>query len=170
MPVDGPPRCTLMMVAGISAKYASPMNSVISDTPGPDVAVNARAPFQPAPTTMPMDAISSSACTMAYLFCPVALSTRYLPQYFWNASASDDDGVIGYHAHTVAPPYTQPSAAAALPSMKMRLPTASRRSTLSASTSSSTSLPWCRPIMKASRLGWISFALPLYCSPRSVAL
>ena len=28
------------------------MNSVISDTPGPDVVVNARAPFQPAPTTM----------------------------------------------------------------------------------------------------------------------
>ena len=27
---------------------------------------------------------------------------------YLNASASDDDGVIGYHAHTVAPPYTQP--------------------------------------------------------------
>ena len=41
MPVEGPPRCTLMMVTGISAKYARPMNSVISDTPGPEVAVNA---------------------------------------------------------------------------------------------------------------------------------
>jgi hypothetical protein len=30
------------------------MNSVISDTPGPEVAVKARAPFQPAPITMPM--------------------------------------------------------------------------------------------------------------------
>ena len=44
-----------------------------------------------------------------------------------NASASDDDGVIGYHAATVAPPYTQPSAAALLPSMKMRSPTALAR-------------------------------------------
>ena len=49
------------------------MNSVISETPGPEVAVNARAPFQPAPTTMPIDAISSSACTIAYLLRPVAL-------------------------------------------------------------------------------------------------
>src|SRR5438132_481039 len=109
MPVDGPPRCTLMMVAGISAKYARPMNSVISETPGPEVQVNARAPFQPAPVTMPIDAISSSACTIANLFLPLDLSTRSLAQYFWKASAHDELGVIGYHAHTVAPPYTQPS-------------------------------------------------------------
>src|SRR6185437_6695693 len=104
MPVDGPPRCTSTSVTGISAKYASPMNSFISEMPGPDVAVNARAPFQPAPVTMPMEAISSSACTIAYLCLPVCWSTRNLAQYFWNASANDDDGVIGYHAHTVAPP------------------------------------------------------------------
>ena len=54
------------------------MNSVISETPGPDVHVNARAPFQPAPVTMPIDAISSSACTIANLFLPLALSTRSL--------------------------------------------------------------------------------------------
>ena len=54
------------------------MNSVISETPGPDVAVNARAPFQPAPTTMPIEAISSSAWTIANLLVPVALSTRSL--------------------------------------------------------------------------------------------
>ena len=48
-------------------------------------------------------------------------------QYGWKASASDDDGVIGYQAHTVAPPYTQPSAAAALPSMKIWSPTLSAR-------------------------------------------
>ena len=36
-----------------------------ADTPGPEVAVKARAPFQPAPVTMPIEAISSSACTMA---------------------------------------------------------------------------------------------------------
>ena len=82
MPVDGPPRWTSMMTAGISAKYASPMNSLISEIPGPEVAVNERAPFQPAPITMPIEASSSSACTMANLLVPVALSTRYLLQYF----------------------------------------------------------------------------------------
>src|SRR3954470_17873042 len=102
MPVDGPPRCTLTITAGISAKYARPMNSVISEIPGPDVAVNARAPFQLAPMTMPIEANSSSACTIANLFWPVAGSTRCFWQYLMNASASDDDGVIGYHAQTVA--------------------------------------------------------------------
>ena len=43
------------------------MNSLISEMPGPEVAVKARAPFQPAPITMPMAASSSSACTMATL-------------------------------------------------------------------------------------------------------
>src|SRR5882757_3376200 len=104
MPVDGPPRCTSMIVTGISAKYASPMNSVISETPGPDVAVNARAPFHPAPTTMPMEANSSSACTIANLFLPVSASTRNFWHHLVNPSASEDDGVIGYHAQTVAPP------------------------------------------------------------------
>ena len=79
------------------------MNSFINDTPGPDVVVNARAPFQPAPVTMPIEAISSSAWMIAYLALPSA-STRYFWQYFVNASASDDDGVIGYQAQTVAPP------------------------------------------------------------------
>ncbi len=41
------------------------MNSDISEMPGPDVAVIERAPAQPAPSTMPMDASSSSACTTA---------------------------------------------------------------------------------------------------------
>ena len=53
---------------------------------------------------MPIEASSSSACTIANLFLPVAWSTRSFVQYFWNASASDDDGVIGYQAQTVAPP------------------------------------------------------------------
>src|SRR6201995_961657 len=110
IPVDGPPRCTSMIVIGISAKYARPMNSFISEMPGPDVVVNARGPFQPAPTTMPAEAISSSACTIANLFSPVSASTRYFMQYFCTASASDDDGVIGYHAQTVAPSYTHPNA------------------------------------------------------------
>src|SRR6476660_6790284 len=107
------------MVAGISAKYAGPMTSLISEIPGPLVAVKARAPFQPAPVTIPIDASSSSAWMIANLFLPVSLSTRRRMQYRLKASARDDEGVIGYHAHTVAPPYTQPSAAAALPSMKI---------------------------------------------------
>ena len=82
IPVDGLPRWISNSTAGISAKYASPMNSCISDIPGPDVAVKARAPFHAAPITMPIDASSSSACTIAYLFRPVALSTRYLRQCF----------------------------------------------------------------------------------------
>ena len=55
----------------------SPVNSPISDTPGPDVDVIARAPTQLAPMTIPMAAISSSACTMANVALPVSLSMRY---------------------------------------------------------------------------------------------
>ena len=66
--------------------------------------MKARAPFQPAPITMPMAAISSSACTMANLFCLVTGSTRNFLQCAVKASASEVDGVIGYQAHTVAPP------------------------------------------------------------------
>src|SRR6195952_3157801 len=108
MPVEGPARCTFMITAGISAKYDRPMNSCISEMPGPEVAVKARAPFQEAPITMPIDESSSSACTMANLFLPDSLSTRKREQYFWKPSASDEDGVIGYQAQTVAPPYTAP--------------------------------------------------------------
>ena len=35
---------------------------------------------------------------------PVAGSIRYLSQYFWKASGTEDEGVIGYQAATVAPP------------------------------------------------------------------
>ena len=66
--------------------------------------MKARAPFQPAPITMPIEASSSSACTMAYLALPVSLSWRRRLQCDWNASASEEEGVIGYHAQTVAPP------------------------------------------------------------------
>src|SRR6202008_3856433 len=99
--------------------------------PGPEVAVKARAPFQAAPITMPIEASSSSACTIATLFFLVTESTRSRLQWLVKASASEDDGVIGYQAHTVAPPYTAPSAAALLPSMKMRSPTALARLSLS---------------------------------------
>ena len=38
---------------------------------------------------------------------------------------SDVDGVIGYHAPTVAPAYTAPNPAAVLPSMRIESPVAS---------------------------------------------
>src|SRR3546814_13027880 len=101
------------------------MNSFISEMPGPDVEVNARAPFQPAPTTMPIEAISSSAWITAKRLPPVPGSTRSFWQSFWNAPASDDDGVIGYQAQTGAPPYPQHSPAAALPSHTIPPPTES---------------------------------------------
>src|SRR5215813_12931105 len=104
MPVEGPARCTFMITAGISAKYERPMNSVIREIPGPEVAVKARAPFHDAPTTMPIEASSSSPCTMAYFALPVLGSCRSFLQWAVKASATDDDGVIGYQAQTVAPP------------------------------------------------------------------
>src|ERR671931_250273 len=104
MPVDGPARCTSNITAGISAKYARPRNSCISEMPGPEVAVNARAPFQAAPMTMPIDANSSSACTMANLLFLLAGAARTRRQWRVNPSAREDDGVIGYQPHTLAPP------------------------------------------------------------------
>ena len=47
-----------------------------------------------APIAIPTDASSSSPCTMANLFLPDSLSTRSLEQYFWNASASEDEGEL----------------------------------------------------------------------------
>jgi hypothetical protein len=72
--------------------------------PGPEVAVKARAPFQEAPMTMPMEESSSSAWTMAKLCAPVCGSTRKRVQYFWKPSTSEVEGVMGYQAATVAPP------------------------------------------------------------------
>src|SRR5574339_1176976 len=105
----------------------------MSEMPGPEVAVKARAPFQPAPITMPIEASSSSAWMIAYLACLVSGSMRSFAQWRVKASASEDDGVIGYHAQTVAPPYTAPSAAALLPSTKILLPTLLARCTRSPS-------------------------------------
>src|SRR5215212_4848124 len=99
------------------------MNSVMSEMPGPEVAVNDRAPFQPAPIAIPIDASSSSPWMIANLFFPVAGSTRSFWQCFMNASARDEDGVIGYQAQIDAPPYTAPRAAALLPSTNILLPT-----------------------------------------------
>src|ERR1700734_3164497 len=96
MPVEGPARCTFMITAGISAKYESPMNSVISEMPGPDVAVKARAPFHDAPITMPIEASSSSPWTMADFALPVVGSWRSLLQWLAKAAATGVSGVVGY--------------------------------------------------------------------------
>src|SRR5262245_12642950 len=87
--------------------------------PGPDVEVIARAPAQLAPTTMPREAISSSAWTIANVALPVVLSMRYFRMYEMRASGSEDEGVIGYHATTVTPANMHPMAAAELPSTRI---------------------------------------------------
>ena len=53
----------------------------MSEIPGPDVAVIERAPAQPAPSAIPIDASSSSACTTAKVAFPVSLSIRYFFRY-----------------------------------------------------------------------------------------
>ena len=76
-----------------------------------------------------MAASSSSAWMKAKLARPVSGSTRSLSAKLLKASISEVDGVIGYHAATVAPAYTQPSAAAVLPSIMMWPPVLSILST-----------------------------------------
>ena len=56
---------------GFRRNRRGPRNSCISEMPGPEVAVKARAPFQPAPITMPIEASSSSAWTIAKRALPV---------------------------------------------------------------------------------------------------
>ena len=75
----------------------------MSEMPGPDVAVKARATAQPAPRTMPIEAISSSAWTIAAAVRPVAGSVRCRSQSSMNVSQSDDEGVGGskYAAYVV---------------------------------------------------------------------
>ncbi len=60
IPVLGPPRWQSTITTGISAAWARPMASCINDSPGPAVAVMARAPAAPAPIAVVMAEISSS--------------------------------------------------------------------------------------------------------------
>ena len=81
------------------------MNSVISEMPGPG-GRGERARAVPAGA----DDHADRGDLVLGLHDRVACSGRSpcrrgsFAQYFWNASASDDDGVIGYQAQTVAPP------------------------------------------------------------------
>ena len=60
-PVEGPPRCTLMMTSGSSVITARPMASCLRATPGPDVPVSPMWPVKLAPMAAQTAAISSSA-------------------------------------------------------------------------------------------------------------
>src|SRR5260221_13673345 len=100
------------------------MNSCINEMPGPEVAVNARAPFQPAPITIPMEASSSSAWMIAYFACLVAESMRNLAQWRVKGSAGEEEGGIGYQAQEGGPPKKAPRGAAEMASIKKRSPTA----------------------------------------------
>ena len=84
--------------------------------PGPDVAVIDRAPAQPAPSTMPIAASSSSACTTANVAFPSGVTRNFFSRSVV-ASTTEVDGVIGYQATTVTPANTAPMPHAALPSM-----------------------------------------------------
>ncbi len=71
-PVEGPPRCMSQTTNGISTATASPIASVFSAMPGPDVVVIARAPAYAAPIAEVIAAISSSAwnvITPKSLYC-----------------------------------------------------------------------------------------------------
>jgi hypothetical protein len=80
------------------------MNSVISETPGPEVAVKARAPFQPAPIDhadrgeFVLGLHDGEACSCPSGSCGISCNSSA------KASATEDDGVIGYQPQTVAPP------------------------------------------------------------------
>ena len=75
-----------MMTAGISAIDARPSISVISASPGPEVAVIDLTPAKEPPITAPIAESSSSVCT------------RYPPTFGISSDSrwrTSDDGVIG---------------------------------------------------------------------------
>jgi hypothetical protein len=85
-PVEGPPRWTFTITQGVSVIAAYPMFSIISEKPGPLVAVIALAPVHAAPITAAMLAISSSIWMKTPFFFG-SLSAI--------CSATSVDGVIG---------------------------------------------------------------------------
>ncbi len=61
MPVDGPARWMSQMISGSSTETASPIVSILSVMPGPEVVLTPSAPPNAAPRAAPTPAISSSA-------------------------------------------------------------------------------------------------------------
>ena len=59
-PVEGPPLITSTTTSGISAMYAKPRFSCLSEKPGPEVAVRDFLPAMEPPIAAAMPAISSS--------------------------------------------------------------------------------------------------------------
>jgi hypothetical protein len=88
--------------------------------PGPEVAVNARAPFQLAPSTMPMAASSSFGLDEARSSsCPSRIGPELVREGLVRVM-TDVEGVIGYHAaHGGAREHAAERPAAVLPSMRM---------------------------------------------------
>ncbi len=84
-PVDGPPRCTLMMTSGSSVITARPMASCFRAMPGPLVPVRPMCPAKLAPMAAQTAAISSSAWNV------------FTPKFLWRASSCrmSQAGVIG---------------------------------------------------------------------------
>ncbi len=116
-PVEGPPRCTLMITSGSSVITASPIASVFKASPGPLEAVMPSDPANDAPMAAPMAAISSSAWKV------VMRKRRYFDSS-WRMSLA---GVMGYEPKKsrrppCCPAATSPSASALFPVMLRYLP------------------------------------------------
>ena len=94
---------------------ASPIISVFSDIPGPDVAVIDFLPAKEAPTAAPMPAISSSACNTA-------------PPYFQisrvRSCITSVEGVIGYPPKNWQPEKSAAAAQMSFPSVRSLAPLA----------------------------------------------
>ena len=108
---------TSQITPGTSAKYDNPINSDISDIPGPLVHVIPLPPAHPAPKTMPAAANSSSACITAQVV-PPSFAVRNSGSHFMIPSATDEEGVMGYHESIFIPPYMDPRAVASFPSIR----------------------------------------------------
>ena len=125
--------------------------------------MKARAPAHPAPRTIPIEAISSSAWITATVFFPETGSTRWSFVNSMKDSQSEEDGVIGYQQQTVAPPKREPRAAAAFPSMMIFPFVASIRSTRKGIFEEKFAAAYSRPRRMAPRFSSIAFCFPWSC-------
>ena len=108
---------------------------------------------------------SSSACTMAKLCCGRYPGPRGTCRSIsGKPQGTDDDGVIGYQAATVAPPYTQPSAAALLPSVKIWSPPCRNGAPASQSQKGQVLADVVAPQVQRLDVRIQQRSLPLYCS------